>query len=95
MIIAAFLLHGAHLVDQIQNINNKLQSQQGFTKENINDLSVEMQQLEYFIYLFMALISSIVLALFPRKQSNKICNQKNIENLKKIKKRANVQNQTI
>jgi hypothetical protein len=95
IIITCFLLQGAHLIDQIHCINHQIQSHEGFTKENINLLCVEMQNLEYFLYLFVALIASIIVSLIPRNKSNKNINKIAVENLKKIKTTSNIQKQII
>ena len=95
MIITCFLLQGAHLIDQIDCINHQIQSQESFTKENINLLYVEMQNLEYFLYLFVVLIVSIIISLIPKNKSNKKVNKIAVENLKKIKTTSNIQKQII
>lgn len=94
-IVVTFLLQGANLINHIHDVNKALQSDNGFTKGNINLLCYELQQFEYFLYLFAALVGAVACSLFPIKKQNKTSKKELISNLQKIKKRATIEKRMI
>lgn len=94
-IVLAFLLQGAHLISEIQGVNKFLQSKSVITKDNLNIFCEEVRQFEYFLYLFAALIFSIVVPLLPFKRKTELSKEEVIHKLRKIKKRANIEKSMI
>lgn len=93
-IIIAFLLQGANLIHQIHDINVEIQSKDGFSKANMDSLYCQLHQFEHFLYLFASLIAAILCSLFLSKKEKKSKRQI-INDLQKIKKRANIEKNAI
>lgn len=72
VIVLAFLLRGAFLISQIENIDASMQSNRNFSKENIDLFCQQVEHFKYFLYSFCALIVSVIAQLHPFKKNKKV-----------------------
>jgi hypothetical protein len=72
VIVFAFLLRGAFLINQIENIDSSIQSNRNFSKENIDLFCHQIEHFKYFLYSFSALIISIIAQLHPFKKNKNV-----------------------
>lgn len=95
LIVLAFLIHGAFLISDIQEINKILQCSSGLTSDNLKNFSDHLDQFQYFLYLFAVLIGSISLSLIRLQKDNLPSKKEAVKKILKIKKRAKVESQLI
>jgi len=68
VIIMAFLLRGAFLIGQIEDVDAALKSNRNFSKENVEIFCQQIEHFKYFLYSFSALIISIIAQFHPFKK---------------------------